>query len=59
MAYVIEVPNALQPMQHIKNVLQERISIRDWVRKKHPEGDFPVPTICIVNEDPVVQENNG
>lgn len=57
MAYVIETPNAFEPLKSIKHVVESAITIRDWVQRKYPDtGEFPVPTICLVNGEAVLRE---
>lgn len=58
MAYIIETPNAFEPLRSIKRELDRNacpITIRQWVLDHQPTGEFPVPTICLVNGQPLMR----
>lgn len=58
MAYVIETNNALQPLRAVKHYIDSPTTIRSWVVNKYPEtGEFPVPTVCILNGDPLMRKD--
>ncbi len=60
MAYIIETYNAFEPLKAVKHVLHNRMTVMGWVRMKYPNlGEFPVPTICLVNGDPLLRKDWG
>src|SRR5688500_15422249 len=59
MAWIIETPNALQPLQGLKKTHHPGgITIRRWLEDTKPGfTEFPLPTVCLVNGEPVLREN--
>lgn len=59
MAYIIETPNALQPLIGVKKHIHPGgLSIRQWLEIQYPGfTEFENPTICILNGQPVLREN--
>jgi len=59
MAYIIETPNAFQPLVGMrKHFHPGGISIRGWLEGTYPGFiEFPNPTICLVNGEPVLRED--
>lgn len=51
MAYIIETPNAFQPLTDVRKHQHDGgISIRGWLEKQYPGFiEFETPTICVVN----------
>ena len=60
MAWIIESPNPFSPLEVIKTQVPAGTNLRKWVEKKFPEtGEFPVPTICLLNGNPVLRKDWG
>lgn len=59
MAYIIETPNAFQPLVGLKKYEHEGgISILEWLQQTRPGfQEFEQPTICLVNGHPVLRED--
>lgn len=57
MAYIIETPNALQPLIGLKKHLHPGgVSIRGWLEVQYPGfKEFETPTICLLNGKPVLR----
>ena len=54
MAFILETPNALQPLRDVKKHTHPGgVSIRDWLEDTYPGfQEFGQPTICLVNGQP-------
>lgn len=58
MAYIIEVPNVYEPLTDVrKHMHPGGISIRRWLTETKPGFvEFEVPTICLLNGEPMKRE---
>ena len=59
MAYIIETPNALQPLIGIKKHRHPGgVSIRQWLEWQYPGfSEFETPTICLLNGKPLLRRD--
>lgn len=59
MAFIIEVPNAFEPLHNIKKHQHPGgVSIREWLRLTYPGfEEFEIPTVCIVNGEALLRKD--
>jgi len=58
MAWIFETPNPFEPHQVERYQVIAGTRIRDWVISHNPEtGEFPVPTICVINGKPILRKD--
>lgn len=58
MAWIIYVPNPFNPHEHERQEVDLSVSLREWIAGRFPESrDFPTPTICLLNGEPLLREH--
>lgn len=57
MAHIILTPNPFEPFKIERHEVGAGVSIREFVSQLHPSGEFPVPTVCLLNGEAAMRKD--